>query len=217
MSRLYGNPVCARVNETNVADLCGVSTTVDVVESPGSSSDNSSTTGECKRQSCPLSENYEYVIGSPVPCFCSAPIGIGLRLRSPSFSDFRPYTVAYMLDVASNLGINLYQLSIESFSWQSGPRLAINMKVFPDLNSKFNTTELPRIVDFFATFSLDTDDSLGPYEIIYINLLGPYKDGNRILIVSFVYSATLTILLCEPKRVGVCVACMCSYSQLIPE
>lgn len=181
MSRLYGNPVCARVNETNVADLCGVSTTVDVVESPGSSSDNSSTTGECKRQSCPLSENYEYVIGSPVPCFCSAPIGIGLRLRSPSFSDFRPYTVAYMLDVASNLGINLYQLSIESFSWQSGPRLAINMKVFPDLNSKFNTTELPRIVDFFATFSLDTDDSLGPYEIIYINLLGPYKDGNSII------------------------------------
>uniref|UniRef100_M4CN72 non-specific serine/threonine protein kinase n=1 Tax=Brassica campestris TaxID=3711 RepID=M4CN72_BRACM len=173
---LYGNPVCARVNEPNIADLCGVSTAVDVVESPGSSSDNSSSTGECKRQSCPVSENYEYVIGSPVPCFCAAPIGIGLRLRSPSFSDFRPYTVAYMLDVASNLGINLYQLSIESFSWQSGPRLAINMKVFPDLNSKFNSTELPRIVDFFATFSLDTDDSLGPYEIIYINLLGPYKD-----------------------------------------
>ncbi|WZY79859.1 hypothetical protein YC2023_026243 [Brassica napus] len=174
--KLYGNPVCARVNEPNIADLCGVSTAVDVVESPGSSSDNSSSTGECKRQSCPVSENYEYVIGSPVPCFCAAPIGIGLRLRSPSFSDFRPYTVAYMLDVASNLGINLYQLSIESFSWQSGPRLAINMKVFPDLNSKFNSTELPRIVDFFATFSLDTDDSLGPYEIIYINLLGPYKD-----------------------------------------
>lgn len=187
MSRLYGNPVCARVNEPNIADLCGVSTTVDVVESPGSWSDNnnSTTTGECKRQSCPLSENYEYVIGSPVPCFCAAPIGIGLRLRSPSFSDFRPYTVAYMLDVASNLGINLYQLSIESFSWQSGPRLAINMKVFPEYSSsKFNTTELPRIVDFFATFSLDTDDSLGPYEIIYINLLGPYKDGNSIIVLS---------------------------------
>ncbi|CAH2074709.1 unnamed protein product, partial [Thlaspi arvense] len=174
--KLYGNPVCARVNEPNIAQLCGVSTVE--VESPGSSSENSSR-GECKRQSCPLSENYDYVIGSPVPCFCAAPLGVGLRLRSPSFSDFRPYTVSYLLDVASKLGISLYQLSIESFSWHSGPRLAINMKVFPeysDLNSKFNTTELERIVDFFATFSLDTDDSLGPYEIMYINLLGPYKD-----------------------------------------
>uniref|UniRef100_A0A1J3H5V9 non-specific serine/threonine protein kinase n=1 Tax=Noccaea caerulescens TaxID=107243 RepID=A0A1J3H5V9_NOCCA len=174
--KLYGNPVCARVNERNIADLCGVSTVE--VESPGSSSENS-TTGECKRQSCPISENYDYVIGSPVPCFCAAPLRIGLRLRSPSFSDFRPYTVSYMLDVASNLGINMYQLSIDSFSWHTGPRLAINMKLFPeysDLNRKFNTTELHRIVDFFATFSLVTDDSLGPYEIMYINLLGPYRD-----------------------------------------
>ncbi|KFK24692.1 hypothetical protein AALP_AA8G012400 [Arabis alpina] len=174
--KLYGNPLCARVNEPNIADLCGVS--IVEVESPGNSSENS-TTGDCKRQSCPISENYDYVIGSPVPCFCAAPLGIVLRLRSPSFSDFRPYTVAYMVDVASNLGINRYQVSIESFSWQSGPRLAINMKIFPeysDLNRTFNSTELQRIVDFFATFSLDTDDSLGPYEIMDISLLGPYRD-----------------------------------------
>lgn len=119
--------------------------------------------------------------------FLRCTIGIRLRLRSPSFSDFRPYIVAYMVDVASNLGINRYQLSIESFSWQSGPRLAINMKIFPeynDLNRTFNTTELQRIVDFFATFSLDTNDSLGPYEIIHISLLGPYRNGNTHLFYS---------------------------------
>lgn len=178
MSRLYGNPVCANGNAGKLADLCGISTVE--VESPGTSSENT-TTGDCKRQSCPLNDNYDYVIGAPVACFCAAPIGIELRLRSPSFSDFRPYKVSYMLDVASpnNLGINSYQISIDSFSWQSGPRLAMDMKIFPEyseLNSKFNTTEAQRIVDFFATFTLDTDDSLGPYEIININT-GAYKDG----------------------------------------
>ncbi|KAG7543616.1 Leucine-rich repeat-containing N-terminal plant-type [Arabidopsis thaliana x Arabidopsis arenosa] len=175
--KLYGNPVCANVNAGKLADLCGVSTLE--VESPATSSETT-TTGDCKRQSCPVSENYDYVIGAPVACFCAAPLGIELRLRSPSFSDFRPYKVSYMLDVASpkNLGINAYQISIETFAWQSGPRLSMNMKIFPEyseLNSKFNTTEVQRIVDFFATFSLDTDDSLGPYEIISINT-GAYRD-----------------------------------------
>ncbi|CAE6201540.1 unnamed protein product [Arabidopsis arenosa] len=175
--KLNGNPVCANVNAGKLADLCGVSTLE--VESPATSSETT-TTGDCKRQSCPVSENYDYVIGAPVACFCAAPLGIELRLRSPSFSDFRPYKVSYMLDVASpkNLGINAYQISIETFAWQSGPRLSMNMKIFPEyseLNSKFNTTEVQRIVDFFATFSLDTDDSLGPYEIISINA-GAYRD-----------------------------------------
>lgn len=36
MSRLYGNPVCARVNEPNIADLCGVSIVeVNLLETPG--------------------------------------------------------------------------------------------------------------------------------------------------------------------------------------
>lgn len=185
MGRLNGNPVCANVNAGKLADLCGVSTLE--VESPATSSENT-TTGDCKRQSCPVSDNYDYVIGAPVACFCAAPLGIELRLRSPSFSDFRPYKVSYMLDVASpnNLGINAYQISIESFAWQSGPRLSMNMKIFPEyseLNSKFNTTEVQRIVDFFATFSLDTDDSLGPYEIISINT-GAYRDGNTYIFYS---------------------------------
>jgi hypothetical protein len=175
--KLYGNPVCANVNAGKLADLCGISTLE--VESPATSSETIST-GDCKRQSCPVSENYDYVIGSPVACFCAAPLGIDLRLRSPSFSDFRPYKVSYMLDVASpkNLGINPYQISIDTFAWQSGPRLFMNMKIFPEyseLNSKFNSTEVQRIVDFFATFTLNTDDSLGPYEIISINT-GAYKD-----------------------------------------
>ncbi|KAL1197155.1 putative LRR receptor-like serine/threonine-protein kinase [Cardamine amara subsp. amara] len=178
--KLHGNPVCANVNGGNLAGFCGVSSVELPVESPGSSSENSTTGEDCKRQSCPLSENFDYVIDSPVKCFCAAPIGIGLRLRTPSFSDFRPYRVAYMLDVAStaNLGINSYQISIESFSWQLGPRLSMDMKIFPEYNDlirKFNTTEAQRIVDFFATFTLDTDDSLGPYEIIYINT-GVYSE-----------------------------------------
>ncbi|EOA18978.1 hypothetical protein CARUB_v10007617mg [Capsella rubella] len=192
--KLYGNPVCTNVNGGNLANLCGLSMVE--VESPGTSSENT-TTGDCKRQSCPLSENYDYVIGAPVACFCAAPLGIGLRLRSPSFSDFRPYKVSYMLDVASakNLGINPYQISIDSFSWQLGPRLAMNMKIFPEysaLNSKFNNTEVQRIVDFFATFTLDTDDSLGPYEIIKIDT-GAYKDGNIHIFYSSLLNKMITI------------------------
>jgi len=211
MSRLYGNPVCANVNAGKLADLCGISTLE--VESPATSSETIST-GDCKRQSCPVSENYDYVIGSPVACFCAAPLGIDLRLRSPSFSDFRPYKVSYMLDVASpkNLGINPYQISIDTFAWQSGPRLFMNMKIFPEyseLNSKFNSTEVQRIVDFFATFTLNTDDSLGPYEIISINT-GAYKDGNTHIFYSslcikrvFIYvTPVYAVTIIFPKKSG---------------
>ncbi|BAB10966.1 receptor protein kinase-like protein [Arabidopsis thaliana] len=209
--KLYGNPVCANVNAGKLADLCGISTLE--VESPATSSETIST-GDCKRQSCPVSENYDYVIGSPVACFCAAPLGIDLRLRSPSFSDFRPYKVSYMLDVASpkNLGINPYQISIDTFAWQSGPRLFMNMKIFPEyseLNSKFNSTEVQRIVDFFATFTLNTDDSLGPYEIISINT-GAYKDGNTHIFYSslcikrvFIYvTPVYEVTIIFPKKSG---------------
>ncbi|XP_010543142.2 PREDICTED: probable LRR receptor-like serine/threonine-protein kinase At5g37450 [Tarenaya hassleriana] len=173
--KLYGNPICSRANESNIGNLCGISN-IEIEKPPGGSSND-----DCKRQSCPKDDNYEYVVGSPFPCFCALPIHVGLRLRSPSFSDFRPYLLPYLIDLAPKLGLHLYQLFISSFTWQVGPRLVINLTIFPeysDFTNRFNFSELHRLVDFVATFSLSSNDAYGPYEILYISLLGPYKNSS---------------------------------------
>ncbi|KAH7554647.1 hypothetical protein JRO89_XS12G0252700 [Xanthoceras sorbifolium] len=86
--RLEGNPVCSRANELNVIQLCGLKIGDDEIY--GSSND-SNVNVTCQSYSCPFSDNYEYVPESPVSCFCAAPLGVGLLLRSPSISNFRPY------------------------------------------------------------------------------------------------------------------------------
>ncbi|KAK0585505.1 hypothetical protein LWI29_029571 [Acer saccharum] len=174
--RLEGNPVCSRANELNIIQFCGLNAGDDEIYGRS----NDSTTVTCQTQSCPVFNNFEYVPESPVPCYCAAPLGVGLLLRSPSISNFRPYTDRYQAYLTTSLSLDLYQLSIGSFIWQKGPRLRIYVKFFPQPSNStntFNKSEIQRLRDMIATFSLPPNDIFGPYQLLNFTLLGPYADA----------------------------------------
>ncbi|KAK1563430.1 hypothetical protein Q3G72_027440 [Acer saccharum] len=174
--RLEGNPVCSRANELNIIQFCGLNAGDDEIYGRS----NDSTTVTCQTQSCPVFNNFEYVPESPVPCYCAAPLGVGLLLRSPSISNFRPYTDRYQAYLTTSLSLDLYQLSIGSFIWQKGPRLRIYVKFFPQQSNStntFNKSEIQRLRDMIATFSLPPNDIFGPYQLLNFTLLGPYADA----------------------------------------
>ncbi|MBA0628473.1 hypothetical protein Godav_023196 [Gossypium davidsonii] len=179
--RLEGNPVCASANQLNIARFCGITVRDDdFVPGTGDETGSSSNSSDsCKPQSCPMDDNFEFVPDSPVDCFCAAPFEVGLRLRSPTISDFRPYIVPYKEFITFNLGLDLYQLYVKSFIWQEGPRLRLFLKVFPQYinnTNKFNNSEIQRIRDIIATFAIPSNDTFGPYELIDFTLLGPYSN-----------------------------------------
>lgn len=82
------------------------------------------------------------------------------------------------------LGLSLYQISIEPFSWENGPRLRMYLKLFPvagvEHSNTFNTSEILRIKDIFTSWRFPGDDLFGPYELLNFSLLGPYSDGKRL-------------------------------------
>ncbi|GKV02972.1 hypothetical protein SLEP1_g15343 [Rubroshorea leprosula] len=171
--RLYGNPVCGGGNALNTAQFCGPSN--GDVEPSGSSSNS---TDSCPPQSCPTSEGYAYLSGSPVHCFCALPLEVLIRLRSPSFADFRPYIYGYKGSMTSFLELDQYQLVIDPYIWEQGHRLSMFLKFFPQANENdthtFNSSEVQRLVNLIATYSVPFDDISGPYELFNFTFLGPY-------------------------------------------
>ncbi|KAJ0089277.1 hypothetical protein Patl1_31604 [Pistacia atlantica] len=93
--RLQGNPVCTSASEFNIVQFCGPNIRDDEVS--GTSNNTSNPT--CLLQSCLASLYMEYVPESPASCFCALPLGVDVRLKSPSMSDFPPYMNAFVLDV----------------------------------------------------------------------------------------------------------------------
>lgn len=170
--RLQGNPICTN---SNLVQFCGSQSEgfSRLVVSPNAS--------ECRPQSCPRS--YEYVPASPVPCFCAAPLLVGYRLKSPGFSDFRPYIYQFEVYLSSGLNLYLYQLDIGSPEWERGPRLRMNLKFFPAYTGNdsnlFNDSEIDRIQSFFTGWRIPDSKIFGPYELLNFTLLDPYrKDGS---------------------------------------
>ncbi|CAI0408220.1 unnamed protein product [Linum tenue] len=168
--RLQGNPVCTSTDAlTNLIQFCGTPTTD--AESPKIS--NGSVEGGCKPQSCPGSGGYEYFPAATLPCFCAAPFGVGLRLRSPSISDFRPYRDYFNNYMTGNLSIESYQLLVDSFQWEEGPRLRLQLKLFPPQNeTDFNLSETQRIQNMFFNFKITGDNIFGPYDLLNFTLRG---------------------------------------------
>ncbi|CAI0408216.1 unnamed protein product, partial [Linum tenue] len=168
--RLQGNPVCTSTDSlTNLIQFCGTPTTD--AESPKIS--NGSVEGGCKPQSCPGSGGYEYFPAATLPCFCAAPFGVGLRLRSPSISDFRPYRDYFNNYMTGNLSIESYQLLVDSFQWEEGPRLRLQLKLFPPQNeTDFNLSETQRIQNMFFNFKITGDNIFGPYDLLNFTLSG---------------------------------------------
>jgi hypothetical protein len=144
-------------------------------------SQSSTNTSVCPAQQCAPPYEYLYSPTSPVACFCAAPLFVGYRLKSPGFIDFRPYISTFEEHMTSALHLFLYQLDIDSFEWEVGPRLRMNLKLFPvyaeNSNNIFNMSEVHRIFGIFTSWQFPDDDLFGPYELISFPLLGFYKDG----------------------------------------
>ncbi|KAL5738929.1 hypothetical protein ACOSQ2_028109 [Xanthoceras sorbifolium] len=172
--RLGGNPVCTNANIPNAGRFCGSDAERDWI--PANSTSN------CPIAACPIDNFFEYVQSSPVPCFCASPLRIGYRLKSPSFSYFPPYIYPLEEHLTRTLNLDLYQLSIDSFVWEKGPRLRMYLKLFPTANdahlNTFNASEVQRIRGRFTTWRFPRDDLFGPYELLNFTLLGPYATVN---------------------------------------
>nr|XP_027071314.1 probable LRR receptor-like serine/threonine-protein kinase At1g06840 isoform X1 [Coffea arabica] len=177
MLRLQGNPVCRNANIKNISPFCGPGADINDVPSNSTNSNK-----HCPIQACPIDNYFEYVPESPVPCFCASPLRIGYRLKSPSFCYFPPYEYAFESYLTSSLSLNLYQVSINSYSWEKGPRLTMYLKLFPvasaDRSGYFNTSEILRIRDIFTSWKFHGNDFFGPYELLNFTLLGHYSYVN---------------------------------------
>lgn len=170
--RLGGNPICNSTNIPNTGRFCG--------SDAGGDETLTNSKVNCPVQACPVDNFFEYVPASPEPCFCAAPLRIGYRLKSPSFTYFPPYVYPFEEYLTNTLNLELYQLSIDSFAWENGPRLRMYLKLFPTLNrsSTFDDSEVRRIRDRFTSWNFPGSDIFGPYELLNFTLLGPYSNLN---------------------------------------
>ncbi|ONI04027.1 hypothetical protein PRUPE_6G297100, partial [Prunus persica] len=145
------------------------------------SSTNSTQKMTCPSQACPIDNFFEYVPSSPVPCFCASPIVVEYRLKSPSFSYFTPSIQKFEIYFTRSLDLSLYQLSIDSFVWQEGPRLRMHLKLFPMFinphSNTFNSSEVHRIRRILTSWEIPLTDFFGPYELLNFTLLGPYSNS----------------------------------------
>ncbi|KAL2488455.1 putative LRR receptor-like serine/threonine-protein kinase [Forsythia ovata] len=167
--RLQGNPICSRAN---LIQFCGSQ------DEDFNNILNKTDVSGCS-PSCP--PPYELAPSTPDShCFCAAPLLIGYRLKSPGFSDFRPYIDDFEKYLSSGLKLNVYQLNIDSAEWQKGPRLGMYLKIFPVyVNNRtflFNKSEVRRIRLLFSGWNIPDSQVFGPFELLNFTLLDPYKD-----------------------------------------
>ncbi|MCL7029504.1 hypothetical protein MKW94_012957, partial [Papaver nudicaule] len=163
--RLQGNPVCINANQLKIVDFCGSLT---------EENDAPDETIKPVCNACP--KDNERVPESPTPCFCAVPLKVGYRLKSPGFSDFRPYEDAFNVYLSSGLSLEAYQLSVISLKWEEGPRLKMHLNLFPNLTNTFETSEIQRIRLLFTGWNIDDSDIFGPYELMNFTL-GFYEDA----------------------------------------
>ncbi|KAM0848606.1 hypothetical protein ACQ4PT_054277 [Festuca glaucescens] len=165
---LSGNPVCGNFNGTPIDTICQPQSV-----NRQTSKQIHGTSLNCSP--CPTDKNYEYNPSSPIPCFCAAPLGVGLRLKSPGFTDFYPYESAFGADITSLLQLFVYQLHIEQYIWEVGPRLNMHLKLFPSNTSLFNMSEIVRLRHVLAGWEITLLDLFGPYELLNFTF-GSYAD-----------------------------------------
>ncbi|KAL9675920.1 hypothetical protein QQ045_004128 [Rhodiola kirilowii] len=204
--RLQGNPICRQANIPNIKLYCGS-------DSGGFEALQLSVNITCPIQACPVSNYFEYVPESPVPCFCASPIRIGYRLKSPSFTFFPPYMDQFETYVTNSLHLELHQLSIDSYAWEEGPRLRMYLKLFPvytdSQSSTFNVSEVQRLKNIFTSWRFPGDDLFGPYELLNFTLLGPYA-GMDLNTRGAVFNKTIWI-----SVILACVVCAVVISSII--
>ncbi|KAI5568115.1 hypothetical protein POPTR_013G159500v4 [Populus trichocarpa] len=190
---LQGNPACLNFN---IVRFCG--------SQNGDVNNQSSTESNvtCPAQSCPPPN--EYFRTSPISCFCAAPLIIGYRLKSPGFTNFIPYRVAFEDHLTSGLELHLYQLDLSSTIWEEGPRLKMQLKLFPvyvneNSSHTFNDSEVRRIITLFRGWNIPGSRLFGPYELLYINLLDPYTNVLGAIAGAVTLSAVVSLLIVRKR------------------
>lgn len=104
------------------------------------------------------------------------PLGIGFRLKSPAISNFLPYKEDFEKDLTSLLDLRVYQLYVERYIREPGPRLNTHLKLFPNNINLFNISEVLRLREVLAGWQITLQEVFGPYELLNFTL-GPYADG----------------------------------------
>uniref|UniRef100_A0A452ZCY2 Protein kinase domain-containing protein n=1 Tax=Aegilops tauschii subsp. strangulata TaxID=200361 RepID=A0A452ZCY2_AEGTS len=165
---LYGNPVCGNSSVAPIDSLCQP-------QSVNQQTSKQQQDSSLICSPCPSDKNYEYNPSSPIPCFCAVPLGVGLRLKSPGITDFNPYEGAFGDSTTSLLKLYVYQLHVEHYIWEVGPRLNMHLKLFPSNTSLFNMSEVVRLRHVLAGWEITLPDIFGPYELLNFTL-GSYAD-----------------------------------------
>ncbi|KAL4610947.1 hypothetical protein ACB092_08G089200 [Castanea dentata] len=158
---LQGNPLCNNVNLQLCQPEIGTQSSTNLTPVPIPTV-------------CPPS--YECSPTSTQSCFCAAPLIVEYRLKSPGFTDFRPYIDDFEVYMTQGLHLYLNQLDFKNlWAWEEGPRLKITLKFFPENTFLFNSSELLRITSNFTSWKIPDSDVFGPYELLGLNLLDVYK------------------------------------------
>jgi hypothetical protein len=82
--------------------------------------------------------------------------------------------------MTSGLVLVPYQLYLDSFTWEKGPRLGMFLKLFPDDRDNslhFSQSEVQRIMSKFTSWGIVDSDLFGPYELLDFTLSDVYKEG----------------------------------------
>ncbi|XP_042017601.1 probable LRR receptor-like serine/threonine-protein kinase At1g06840 [Salvia splendens] len=166
---LEGNPVC--LSNNLLVKECGPH------DEDFNNISNTTTFYGCTPQGCP--DGYEYAPPTPTArCICMAPVFVGYRLKSPGFSDFLPYVNTFKEYLSTGLEMNLSQLEIQSAEWQDGPRIKMDLKVFPSnvTSKKFNRSEVLWIREMFSGWRIPDNQVFGPYEFLSFTLSSSYDE-----------------------------------------
>uniref|UniRef100_A0A0E0JTX2 non-specific serine/threonine protein kinase n=1 Tax=Oryza punctata TaxID=4537 RepID=A0A0E0JTX2_ORYPU len=157
---LSGNPICTSPNQLNITQYCQ---SVPVIVPEGSAS-NATVCSPCSTDL-----PYENILMSPIRCICAIPLYVDYRLKSPGFWDFVPYEGQFQQYLSSGLSLSSYQLEVSNFMWEEGPRLKMNLKLFPNNTAYFNESEVLRLRGMFTGWLIGDSDIFGPYELLNFN------------------------------------------------
>ncbi|XP_022156205.1 probable LRR receptor-like serine/threonine-protein kinase At1g06840 isoform X2 [Momordica charantia] len=167
--RLEGNPICKNLSGKKSNQFCASK----IVEDGMHRGLGNET---CPVKGCPTDSFFEYVPDSP-SCFCASPLGIGYRLKSPSFSYLPPYVFSFQAYLTREISLDKHQLLIDSYDWE-GSRLRMYLKIFPSFDSgthMLNGSEVIRITEKFMSWNFSREDFFGPYELLNFTLPGPFQ------------------------------------------
>ena len=102
----------------------------------------------------------------PNTCQTCKYILVGYRLKSPGFSVFDLYDEEFISYLSEGLNLTENQVVLQDYTWQVGPRLAMDIRLYPVGNITFNQSEFDRLYTAFSEWQMDDSTLFGPYELL---------------------------------------------------